>query len=209
MPFDAAKKGAAITLSNSDRTATKTSGAAFSAQKALCVVGHDPSDAEATIYFECVYSAEGTSGGAYIGVGIASTYTVFLGSSSSASWGYEQTGQTRNNSTIANTGYDSFAAGDRIAVALKGAKIWFGKISAGVITWQGGGDPALDTSPAYTNVAGTVYPGMSIDSVNDEMIIYTASGDWAAASPWVVPGGVLTRQRGMNGGMIELSGGMQ
>lgn len=79
---------------------------------------------------------------------------------SSVGWGYNAgSGQKFNNNVGATFGA-VLTTGDVIGIAvdMDDGKVWWAKNNV----WQGGGDPALGTSPAYSNLAGlTVYPAVS------------------------------------------------
>lgn len=184
MPFDPAKISSAISLSNSDRTATKSL-MVPDVGRALAVAGHDTSNPNAVTYFEI--TADTAVAGCRFGVAQNANLDSDLGADAT-SWGWDAAGETYHNGVSANTDYDAISSGDRICGILKGDSLWFGTVQGdGTIKFQAASDPAEEESPAYDNLTGTVYPAVSLDSAmtpTQAVTLYTAEVDWDGYNPF-------------------------
>lgn len=149
MAYNPAAKDAGVTLSNSDRTATRTSGSGNGGM----VLGFG-GKSTGKWYVEFVI---GTNINTAVGVSAASLPS-YLGSNTT-SWGYWFSGNRWFNASP-TAGYAGYTTGDVIGVAWNASagEIWWSKNGV----WQGGGDPAAGTSPGYTGVTGTLYPAANV-----------------------------------------------
>lgn len=147
-------KNASIALSNGNLTAVKNSpdgtyGAIRATQGASA----------GKLYFEVLIVAGTTS--PYITVGLAlaaASLTIYTGADASG-WGYYgQTGQKSTNAVLSAYGA-VFGTGDVIGVFYDGStgSVWFAKNGA-----VQGGDPVAGTAPAFTGIAGTVFPAVAL-----------------------------------------------
>lgn len=147
--WNPADKASGITLSEGDLLASNNSGITQALVRAT-----GPITNSLKAYFEV--GGEGTfSAGGNFAVGLAQAagpLTQWLGQNAQ-SWGYWASGSKfhNNSGTAFGAGYTNGAI---IGIARNGAKMWWSLNG----TWQGGGDPAADTSPAYSNLSGDVYP---------------------------------------------------
>lgn len=152
--WDPLKKGTAIALSSGNMVATKiTSDATFSV---LTTNGKSTGK----WYGEIVLG--GGAGGPFnlIGVGTAAMdYASFLGFGTT-SWGYYQDTGDKYTNNVAATFGASFTPGDVLGVALDAdaGYVWFAKNNV----WQGSGNPAAGTNPAFTGLPGGVFLGASV-----------------------------------------------
>lgn len=189
MAWDSAKKHADIALSNSDRTATRASASGH--RKVLGLLAWDTGAAAKYAEFEVDYNGLTTTA-VYVGCAAvaAISYSAPNGDQSDEwGWGNFASGRTLNGGTAINTGYGAPpGTTDRVAFATDAAgNIWWGSITAGEVTWKGGGDPALGTSPAYTNLSGAaMFVGASMAGNGQAVTVYEDEGDWQVASPWAV-----------------------
>ncbi|MCG5238736.1 hypothetical protein MCW82_02925 [Azospirillum doebereinerae] len=105
-------------------------------------------------YFELTDVSAGT-GGRTAGICVAGatlTHTSFVGDV--RGYGYNSNGTKANNAS-ANTFGATFTSGDVVGIAVNTTTnmIWFSKNGV----WQGGGDPAMGTSPTFSIQSGYVY----------------------------------------------------
>lgn len=109
-------------------------------------------------YAEFPFSSGVTDG--FCAIGFCLVDTPFVGPTSIATipayaWVYRDDGYMITNA-IGTAGYTNYASGQTIAVAVNisggVAKLWFGIVTAGVTTWEGGGDPAADTGAIFGGV---------------------------------------------------------
>lgn len=132
-------------------------------------------------YFEVLNDA-GTD---EVGIGDATANTASFGGVDTHSIGYTAAGSIFYNSgSVAST--TSYATGDRLAVALDAdnKKVWFGKISAGVITWENSSDPATATGGrTMTSATGPFRAFVQCNSLADQATICLAAADQTATSP--------------------------
>ncbi len=103
------------------------------------------------------------------------------------------------------------------AVDIAGEKVWIGyvNISTGVATYHGGGNPATDTTPSYTNSNwGTngeefIFPAVTPYGVGNALTIHYAESDFVGSVPSgfyalqyaAEAGGSMIVHPGMNGGI--------
>lgn len=146
-------KSADITLSNSNLTATKTTGNASRSVRAT--VGKlETSNG----YFEVlVAGTDTTSNFRLVGISTTATPVANACGQDATSWGYyEQTGQKYTNNVLTAYG-NTYTIGDVIGVAFKNGSVWFSKNGV----YQNSGDPVAGTGAAFTGITGTVFPTTS------------------------------------------------
>lgn len=175
--WNPADKAANITLSGSNKTATKVIDNAYAGVRAT--LGRSTGK----YYFEVVIVEGGTSPFITIGVNAASeSLNNFTGSSANG-WGYyQQTGEKTNNGATTAFGA-SYATGDVVGIAVDFGLgyIWFAKNDV----WQTG-DPVTGTSPAFTGLSGTLFPTTAIhrgDSPANSVTGRFASADFTETLP--------------------------
>lgn len=152
--LDATKKDASITLSGGDLVATKGGTAALKS------VGSDIGVSAGKFYWEITATKVGISPFCLIGVGTDAVSTAsFVGNNASGFGYYQQTGDKYTNNAAAAFGA-TWTTGDVLSVALDmdAGKVWFGKNGV----WQGSGDPAAGTNPAFSGLTGTVFAWVSL-----------------------------------------------
>lgn len=127
------------------------------------------------------YDPSGTDGSTWIG---NSSKGFALKTSDGTKW--------HNN---ASSSYGSgLSVNDYVATALDmdNAKVWWGKLTGGTLTWFNSGDPAAGTNPAYTSsdgITGTMYP-CSGNGTSANSFVWTANfGASAFPSGATVPSG--------------------
>lgn len=144
--WNSADKEAAVTLSNSDLTiacSTPDKGGRG-------ILGIDL-DAGESAYVEFTIDTVGSS---VLGVGKSTAPISGTNPQGHAdSWGYGVANGNWENTGSTSTGV-SFSASDIMMMAVKGTKIWWGKNGA----WSLSGNPAGDSSPAFSNLSGVIYP---------------------------------------------------
>ncbi len=139
-----------ITLSNGNLTATRTAG---SSGRTRATVGVS----SGKYYFEVRADLVSASSGIW-GVGVANlaqSNGAFIGGDAN-SWAYYNDGKKYNLSASGVAFGATFTTADVIGIAydMTLGRIWFAKNN----TWQASGDPANNTSPAFTGLTGTLYP---------------------------------------------------
>lgn len=139
-----------VTWTNTNKTGENTGGVNAHQFYSLLSFGGDGGK----YYFEVV--ADTVNGN--LGIGVTSRATAMLvrtpskiyAGSTSDSFAYWHNGTTYTNSSSTG-GFNTFAAGDIIGVAVDNAtgEIWWAKNG----TWEGSGDPATGTNARYTDTA--------------------------------------------------------
>ena len=150
--YDPSNKAASITLSNSNRTATQTSGAWASAKGLTSYA-----ITSGKKYMELTFTGS-TSDNIIFGYGNASALTSNYCGSDVNGWGYyAYTGWVINGGSPVNF-FATFTTGDVMMVAIDATlgRIWFGKNGS----WLSG-NPATNTSPAATGLTGSLVPMIS------------------------------------------------
>lgn len=105
-------------------------------------------------YYWEILCVSGSGGNMSVGI-VDSTFTNFEQNPSSPA-AYRSTGDKQKDGSGLTAYGSSWAAGDWMGVAFDTAagSIWFRKTGV----WQASGDPATGANPAYTGIAGTLYP---------------------------------------------------
>lgn len=150
--YDPSNKAASITLSNSNKTATQTSGGWTSA-KGLTSYAITTGKKYMEVTFTSFSSAN-----AIFGFGNASASVNNYCGSDAHGWGYYASiGWVINNGAAVNF-FATYTTGDVMMVAIDAGlgRIWFGKNG----TWLSG-NPATNTSPAATGLTGSLVPMVS------------------------------------------------
>jgi len=150
-------KNADITLSNENLTALQAA-----ASIGWITVRNVTSKSSGKWYMELVVDNSGGVGLEDMIFGLADSalsLNTFVGNSP-ASWGYHgPNGYTYHNGSA--TAYGTiWQTGDVIGCAfdMGTGKIWFARNNV----WQNSGDPVAQTNEAYSNLAGTLYPAISM-----------------------------------------------
>ncbi len=148
-------KSSAITLSNNNRTATVTIGIGT-------VHGTTGHAGSGKYYFEVLATTVDTANN-NPNVGVATIASGTVGNLNHAgAWAIQSSPQFfwHNGSAVASG--VSYGNGDiyQVAVDLSTNKIWFGKNN----TWILSGDPATGANAAATDLAGTLYPALSVST---------------------------------------------
>lgn len=153
-------KGGDIVLSNGDLSAEKQFSDGFSHAHVRATLFR----ASGKYYFEVKLDL-GTPSNFNV-IGVANSSMSVTGSSpvgdNANSWSYyQQTGEKYHNGVTSSYG-SSYTTADIIGVAvdLDNDRIFFSKNG----TWQNSGDPSAGTNAAFTNVAGSVAPAVSLYS---------------------------------------------
>lgn len=96
-----------------------------------------------------------------------SSIGTYPGQSGTTSWGYYGADGTKVYSGTFTAFGSTFTTGDVIGIALDldAGKIWFSKNNV----WQGSGDPAAGTNPAFTSVSGEVKPAIGLYATNSQI----------------------------------------
>ena len=158
-----ADKGAQITLSGGNLTATKNTVDSFQSVRATV------SKSTGKYYFECTTVGGGSGGQTIVGWanGAASLATFFGATSDSIAYQGSSGALFMNGVTIAS--YDTWGnPGEisRIAVDWGAKKIWVGRVGTGLWNGSGAADPA--TGAGGVNIAainaGPYFPGVSVYS---------------------------------------------
>lgn len=159
--WNSADKSADITLSVSDRVATRNAGAA--AWRAARGVSSFTIGTATKRYFEVEVTGLGGSSGFIAGVALsAASLESYIGSDNSG-YGFQAVNAAQRNAyysgtPVAYTSVPAIGVGERMMVALDVAtgRLWFGTKGAWI------GDPAAGTGYVYTVAAGTYFPGISL-----------------------------------------------
>lgn len=140
-------KSTAATLSNGNLTVTFATSSQWRAIRAGASI---PSGK----YYWEVLCGSGSGGNMSVGI-VDSTFTNFEQNPSSPA-AYRSTGDKQKDGTGLTAYGSAWTAGDRLGIAFDTApgSIWFRKNGV----WQASGDPATGANPAYTGIAGTLYP---------------------------------------------------
>jgi hypothetical protein len=120
-----------------------------------------------------------------VGIGDASANTASFAGADTHSIGYQATGTIFYNGSSAGSS-STYTTGDRIAVAFDAdaKKAWVGKISAGVITWQGTSNPATNTGGfTMTSATGPFRAIGQCNALNDQMTVCLSAADQTATPP--------------------------
>lgn len=176
------KRDASLVLSNSNRTATKsTASAGYWLGRA--VTGKSSEN----VIFEGTFT--GTVGVAESSIGLANSsqnLASYLGNSVN---GWAFMGQRKaHNGSIVSSGV-TYTAGDIVSVIWKAltGELWFAKNG----TVIGGGDPVAGTSPSYTGVTGTLFPCVCIfyNTSSFTATFGPLTYNWTGFTGWAVSGG--------------------
>lgn len=165
-----------ITLSNSNRTATKSSGGA-----GHCFVRAISGKAAGKWYWEVQYvggSPSACFAGA-IATSVPATNTQ-IGLTAGSGGYLNVNGLLYYNGT--NTAYGAtYTDGAIISVALDmdAGKVWFAKNN----TWQASGNPAAGTAPAISGLTGTWFPAIGIFNQGGSCIASFAAADQSFSPP--------------------------
>lgn len=148
-------KGANVTLSNGDLTASSTgvSGNGL-------IVRSTTGKTNGKWYWEITVGSTNPSRNLNGVLRSTTALASFLGAYPT-SWSYY--GDGRKFTNFSGTAYgSSYTAGDVIGIALDldNGKIWFSKNG----TWQNSGDPAAGTGEAFSGLSGTIHAGFSNDA---------------------------------------------
>jgi len=184
MPWDSGKKCSSITLSNSDRTATRTSAGTYDYARALGTQGRS----SGKYYFEIQVTQR------------PDEFTQFAGGLSKSGGDYcdwlgaedDQLFLDMQGNTYDFTGYvdydedwDWIDLNDRLQVAvdLTAGKVWFGKNGS----WFASGNPGGGTNAMLTFTSGpTLYPNGILGwngSSGTRLVLSAASGDLTYTPP--------------------------
>lgn len=149
--FDPTQTNSNVTLSASDRTATRTTGSGLGGV-ARATIGKSSGK-----WYTEFLAVTSSSGNLAFGL-VLSTFNPLVANylgGTAIDWGYWSDG-SRYLSGSATGGHASFTNGDVIGMAwdATAGKLWWAKNN----TWQSSGDPAAGTSPGYSSVSGTGYP---------------------------------------------------
>lgn len=156
--FDTAATNSNVTLSGSNRTATRSVGSG-NGGVARALGGKSTGK----WYVEFVAGAA-ASGGSAFGL-VLSTFnplgSTYIGDGTT-SWGYWSSGNRYFNGSP-TAGFSAFAVGvgtDVIGIAWDAGagKLWFAKNNV----WQGSGDPATGANASYSSVSGTGYAAANV-----------------------------------------------
>lgn len=154
-------KHANIALSNGNNTASKTTSPGEVSVRATIGIA-----ASSKGYFEIRTDSVGNF--QLVGVGDASaSLNSFVGSDTHGWAYYQDTGGKYSNNTETAYGTSWKAVGDVIGVAFDNGKIWFAKNN----TWQNSGDPVAGTGEAFSGIAGTIYPMLSVEAVSPQDVV--------------------------------------
>lgn len=178
MTWNPSDKAASLTLSNSDRTVLKASAnAVFAAVRSTL-------GASVKRYAE-VHINEGSTA-PYITVGLANgsmPLSYAVGQDANGWSYYEQTGEKYTGGSLSAFGA-TYTNGDVIGVAYDpvGGNVWFAKNN----TWQGSGDPAAGTNPAFSGLASGLFLAVSLYYSNSPAHLITGrflSADMSYSPP--------------------------
>ncbi|MDX1479262.1 MAG: LamG-like jellyroll fold domain-containing protein [Saprospiraceae bacterium] len=176
--FHSGSTHSSITLTNSDLTAEKTDENLF---WRTALVGTHRSSGK--YYFEYTYDTAGSDDNIMYGVAHHTPeqpLNNFIGSGSDG-WGFQGGGASKwpGGGSWGST----VAAGDVVmcAVDLDNDEIYWGKNG----TWFNSGDPSTNTNPAFTTVAGSIYPGLSMTATSQKVTINLGG----SAFSYTVPSG--------------------
>lgn len=143
--------GTNITLSNGNRTATKSSGAAYRSLRSTLPMPDGG-------YVEIIVGTGNASPFMMVGLANSSaSLSASIGSDANGWSYYQQTGQKFTNNVGSAYGA-SWANGDILALAYKNGKLYFAKNN----TWQASGDPVAETGEAFSGLSGTLYVAGSL-----------------------------------------------
>lgn len=173
--WNPADKDASISLSNANRTATKTGSPGEVSVRATVGIA-----ATSKGYFEIRTDTLGNF--QLIGVGTASaTLASFVGSDANGWAYYQDTGEKYHSNSPVAYGASWKTVGDVIGVAFDNGKVWFAKNG----TWQNSGNPAAGTGEAFSGITGTVYPMLSVQAISpqDSVTARFASADFTQTPP--------------------------
>ncbi|MBP2310157.1 hypothetical protein GBZ48_22395 [Azospirillum melinis] len=146
-PWSPTAKSTTAILSNGNLAVTFATSSQWRAIRAVASI---PSG---KYYWEILCSS-GSGGNLSVGI-VDSTFTNFEQNPNSPA-AYRSTGDKQKDGTGLTAYGSAWTAGDRLGIAFDTApgSIWFRKNGV----WQASGDPATGANPAYTGIAGTLYP---------------------------------------------------
>lgn len=144
-------KSASISLSGANLIATRDAGTTHVSVRAT------QGRATGKYYFE-LHSLSG--GDTIVGVAASTLSLSSYAGGDAASYGYYRVNGQKLYAAAGSAFGATWSNGDKIGVAvdLDAGKLWFSKNGA----WQGSGDPAAGTSPAFSGLAGTYFPVLSL-----------------------------------------------
>lgn len=177
-PADASSN---IALSNSNWTATRSSGAGWSAVRSV------NSHTSGKLYAECIDVADGSDNGSMIfGLDDGSQSLASYVGSSGSSFGVQANNSgslsTYHAGSQSNTGGAGISAGGyaMVAVDYDAGKIWFGVNGS----WMFGGNPATGANPSYSFTPGTqLYLALSEYSDPQQTLLATAPAQFHGTPP--------------------------
>jgi hypothetical protein len=165
------------TYSNGNKTAKNTAGTANR------LVASVATKSTGKWYFET--TSDAASNNMSVGIGDATANVANFAGADTHSIGYANTGSILYNSASVGSG-STYTTGDRLAIALDAdaKKVWVGKVSAGVITWQGTSNPATNTGGfTMTSATGPFRAIGQYNSLNNQGTFCLSAADQTATPP--------------------------
>lgn len=143
--------GTELALSNSNRTVTKSTGAAY---KSIRSTRPMPDGG----YVEVVVAAGTLSPFMTIGLATsAAPLSDYIGSTA-AGWSYYQETGNKLHNAVSTAYGTSYTPTNVIGIAYKGGKLYFAKDNV----WQASGDPVAETGEAFSGLSGTLFVAASL-----------------------------------------------
>jgi len=204
--WDPARLSANGLLSNGNLTFTGNNSVLGIEQGCCATVAVNSTSANPKWYYEIIWNTGATNPSIYYGYANSNaSLNLWTGRDGVNSWGFEPgRNYTWYNGTPVARGGGPFPPPLTLCVAYDAVagKIWYGKISSGVTSWVGGGDPSTNTTPSQTGLTGSLYPAVSVygDTIGTNV---TAN---FGATPFVgtVPTGFVSPESGRNTSLATL-----
>lgn len=166
MAWNPSDKSVNITLSNSNRTTTRTGAAngSYGVRSTATALG-------AKRYLEIVVDSS-TSPFCYFGLANSSWGLTAVGGANGWAY-YQQTGQKFTNSTKSTYGnaWDVVNTVSGMAYDPIAGKVWFSKNN----TWQNSGNPVTGDNPAFIGLASDLYAAVSLWRKDSPANVLTAN----------------------------------
>lgn len=180
--LDPANKGADITLSNENLTATKSSNNDFDSVSSVLGVS------DGKWYWEITLNSNGSpSFFAFVGVGTSGVSTSnYVGQNSSGYGFYQDDGNVYTSATPSAYGsaWETNGITVRVALDADNGKVWFSTSE----TWPNSGDPSTGANPAFSGLTGVIYAWISLFRSSTPAHVMTANFGQSAFS-YSVPSG--------------------
>lgn len=171
--LDSSNKDPSVTLSGGNLIAS------FSSSFWASVKGV-ASKSSGKFYYEAKVTAASVAGTRAVGVGTSAASTSGYPGQDASAWGHLSDGYKTNAGFSAyGSAWDTLNDIAMVAVDIDAGKVWFGVNGV----WMASGDPAAGTNPAFSTVAGPIFPMVGGAHGNPQLTLNFGTGGFVHATP--------------------------